>query len=201
MIISGYEYRGKKPFEHVYLTGIVRDKQRRKMSKQLGNSPDPLDLIKKYGAGGVRVGMLLSSPAGNDLMFDEELCKQGSGFANKIWNAFRLIKSWEAADVPQPETASTAIDWYETRLQHALLHIENCFGKYRISDALMATYKLVWDDFCSWFLEMIKPAYGLPVDRETYASAIALLEENVKLLHPFMPFLTEEIWHPPLKTA
>lgn len=194
MIMAGYEYRGEKPFENVYLTGMVRDKQRRKMSKSLGNSPDPLDLINSYGADGVRVGMLLSSAAGNDLMFDEELCRQGSGFANKIWNAFRLIKGWETAGKPQPETAVIAIRWYRAKLQHTLAHIEDCFEKYRISDALMATYKLIRDDFCSWFLEMIKPDYGKPVDEKTYAGVIALLEANLKLLHPFMPFLTEEIW-------
>ncbi|MEM9686550.1 MAG: class I tRNA ligase family protein, partial [Bacteroidota bacterium] len=194
MIIAGYEYRNEKPFENVYLTGIVRDKQRRKMSKSLGNSPDPLELIKRYGADGVRVGMLLCSPAGNDLMFDEELCRQGSGFANKIWNAFRLIKSWETAPLPQPETAAIAVAWYKTKFQHTLRHIEDNFGKYRISDALMSSYKLIWDDFCSWFLEIVKPDYGHPVDEKTYASVIAVLEANLRLLHPFMPFLTEEIW-------
>ncbi len=169
MIIAGYEYRDEKPFENVYLTGIVRDKQRRKMSKQLGNSPDPLDLIKKYGADGVRVGMLLSSPAGNDLMFDEELCKQGSAFSNKIWNAFRLIKSWEVQPMPQTGAMDLAIQWYEAKFQHTLSYIEDCFSKYRISDALMAIYKLIWNDFCSWFLEIIKPGYGLPVDEKTDA--------------------------------
>ena len=194
MIIAGYEYRNEKPFENVYLTGIVRDKQRRKMSKSLGNSPDPLELIKRYGADGVRVGMLLCSPAGNDLMFDEELCRQGSGFANKIWNAFRLIKSWETAPLPQPETAAIAIAWYKARFQYTLRHIEDSFSKYRISDALMSSYKLIWDDFCSWFLEIVKPDYGHPIDEKTYASVIEVLEANLRLLHPFMPFLTEEIW-------
>jgi len=195
MIIAGYEYTGKKPFTNVYLTGLVRDKQRRKMSKSLGNSPDPLDLIDKFGADGVRVGLLLSASAGNDIMFDEELCNQGKGFSNKIWNAFKLIKGWEVSDtIPQPESSKVAIEWYEAKLQQTLLEIEDNFEKYRISDALMGIYKLVWDDFCSWFLEMIKPAYQQPIDRLTLEKAIEMLENNLKLLHPFMPFLTEEIW-------
>ncbi|HEX8575166.1 MAG TPA: valine--tRNA ligase [Flavobacterium sp.] len=195
MIIAGYEYTGKKPFNNVYLTGLVRDKQRRKMSKSLGNSPDPLDLIEKFGADGVRVGLLLSASAGNDIMFDEELCNQGKAFANKIWNAFRLIKGWEISDtIIQPEASKVAIEWYEAKLQQTLAEIEDHFEKYRISDALMAIYKLVWDDFCSWFLEMIKPAYMVPIDRKTFDKAIEMLENNLKLLHPFMPFLTEEIW-------
>jgi valyl-tRNA synthetase len=195
MIIAGYEYTGKKPFTNVYLTGLVRDKQRRKMSKSLGNSPDPLDLIEKFGADGVRVGLLLSASAGNDIMFDEELCNQGKGFTNKIWNAFKLIKGWEVSDaIAQPESSKVAIEWYEAKLQQTLLEIEDNFEKYRISDALMGIYKLVWDDFCSWFLEMIKPAYQQPIDSLTFAKAIEMLENNLKLLHPFMPFLTEEIW-------
>jgi valyl-tRNA synthetase len=195
MIIAGYEYTGKKPFSNVYLTGLVRDKQRRKMSKSLGNSPEPLELIKKFGADGVRVGLLLSASAGNDIMFDEELCNQGKGFTNKIWNAFKLIKGWEVSDaIPQPESSKVAIEWYEAKLQQTLLEIEDNFEKYRISDALMGIYKLVWDDFCSWFLEMIKPAYQQPIDSLTLAKAIEMLENNMKLLHPFMPFLTEEIW-------
>jgi valyl-tRNA synthetase len=195
MIIAGYEYTGKKPFTNVYLTGLVRDKQRRKMSKSLGNSPDPLDLIETYGADGVRVGLLLSASAGNDIMFDEELCNNGKAFANKIWNAFKLINGWEVSDtIPQPESSKVAINWYEAKLEKTLAEIEDQFEKYRLSDALMAIYKLVWDDFCSWFLEMIKPGYQQPIDRETYARAIAALEANLKLLHPFMPFLTEEIW-------
>jgi valyl-tRNA synthetase len=195
MIIAGYEYTGKKPFTNVYLTGLVRDKQRRKMSKSLGNSPEPLELIKKFGADGVRVGLLLSASAGNDIMFDEEMCNQGKGFTNKIWNAFKLIKGWEVSDsIPQPESSKVAIEWYEAKLQQTLLEIEDNFEKYRISDALMAIYKLVWDDFCSWFLEMIKPAYQQPIDSLTLAKAIEMLENNMKLLHPFMPFLTEEIW-------
>lgn len=194
MIIAGYEYAGEKPFTNVYLTGLVRDKQRRKMSKSLGNSPEPLELIEKFGADGVRVGLLLSASAGNDILFDEELCNNGKAFANKIWNAFRLIKGWEVADIAQPESAKVAIEWYEAKLQQTLVEIEDHFEKYRLSDALMAIYKLVWDDFCSWFLEMIKPAYQKPIDRITFDKAIEMLEANLKLLHPFMPFLTEEIW-------
>jgi valyl-tRNA synthetase len=194
MIIAGYEYTGEKPFTNVYLTGLVRDSQRRKMSKSLGNSPDPLDLIDKFGADGVRVGLLLSASAGNDILFDEELCLQGKGFTNKIWNAFRLIKGWEVADIAQPESSKVAIEWFEAKLQHTLLEIEDNFEKYRISDALMGIYKLVWDDFCSWFLEMIKPAYQQPIDKATFDKAIEMLESVLKLLHPFMPFLTEEIW-------
>ncbi|WP_298397059.1 valine--tRNA ligase [Flavobacterium sp.] len=195
MIIAGYEYAGEKPFTNVYLTGLVRDKQRRKMSKSLGNSPEPLELIEKFGADGVRVGLLLSASAGNDIMFDEELCNQGKAFSNKIWNAFKLIKGWEVSDsIPQPESSKVAIEWYETKLQRTLTEIEENFDKYRISDALMGIYKLVWDDFCSWFLEMIKPAYQQPIDKATFDKAIEMLENNLKLLHPFMPFLTEEIW-------
>lgn len=195
MIIAGYEYRDEKPFNNVYLTGIVRDKQRRKMSKSLGNSPDPLELIKKYGADGVRVGMLLSSPAGNDLMFDENLCKQGSGFVNKIWNSFNLITTWKVSkEAEQPESSRLAIAWYKQRFQKALEEIESNYSKYRISDALMATYKLIWDDYCSWFLEMVKPAYGSPVDEKTYKEVVGILEDNLKLLHPFTPFVSEEIW-------
>jgi valyl-tRNA synthetase len=196
MIIAGYEYTGKKPFTNVYLTGLVRDKQRRKMSKSLGNSPDPLDLIDKFGADGVRVGLLLSASAGNDIMFDEELCNQGKAFTNKIWNALKLIKGWEvSATIAQPESSKVAIEWYEAKLQQTLVEIEDNFEKYRISDALMGIYKLVWDDFCSWFLEMIKPTYQAPIDKITFDKAIEMLESNLKLLHPFMPFLTEEIWH------
>jgi len=194
MIIAGYEYTGKRPFENVYLTGLVRDKQRRKMSKSLGNSPDALGLIDQYGADGVRVGLLLSASAGNDLMFDEQLCNQGKSFSNKIWNAFRLAKGWDVADIPQPEYAQKALEWYNAKLQSTLVEIEDHFSKYRISDALMATYKLVWDDFCSWLLEMVKPAYGEPIDSNTFNEVIKALENNLRLLHPFMPFLTEEIW-------
>ncbi|WP_299396011.1 valine--tRNA ligase [uncultured Gelidibacter sp.] len=195
MVISGYEYRDEKPFENVYLTGLVRDKQRRKMSKSLGNSPDALKLIDDYGADGVRVGLLLSSAAGNDLMFDEDLCNQGKGFANKIWNAFRLVKGWEVAEIEQPEASKIAIEWYTARFQQALAEIEDHYGKYRLSDALMGIYKLIWDDFCSWLLEMIKPEYQQPIDSKTFNSVIEIFESNLKLLHPFMPFLTEEIWH------
>ncbi len=194
MIIAGYEYTNEKPFSNVYLTGIVRDKQRRKMSKSLGNSPEPLDLIEKFGADGVRVGLLLSASAGNDIMFDEDLCNNGKAFANKIWNAFRLIKGWEVAAISQPESSKVAIAWYEAKFQQTLVEIENHFDKYRLSDALMSIYKMVWDDFCSWFLEIIKPGYQQPIDETTFNKAIELLEANLKLLHPFMPFLTEEIW-------
>ncbi|PKP24459.1 MAG: valine--tRNA ligase [Bacteroidetes bacterium HGW-Bacteroidetes-2] len=194
MIIAGYEYTGKRPFENVYLTGLVRDKQHRKMSKSLGNSPDALALIEQFGADGVRVGLLLSAAAGNDLLFDEALCQQGKGFANKIWNATRLITGWEVANLPQPEYAKTAVAWYQAKLLLTMEEIEDHFSKYRISDALMATYKLVWNDFCSWFLEMIKPPYGKPIDQKTLDEVIEILENNLKLLHPFMPFLTEEIW-------
>lgn len=194
MIIAGYEYEGKKPFSNVYFTGIVRDNQRRKMSKSLGNSPDPLDLIEKFGADGVRCGLLLSASAGNDILFDEELCNQGKAFANKIWNAFRLIKGWEVVDIPQPEHSKVAVNWFENKFQKTLAQINDDFDKYRISDALMAIYKLTWDDFCSWYLEMIKPGYQQPIDRVTFDKTIAILEDLLKLLHPFMPFLTEEIW-------
>ena len=195
MIIAGYEYRDEKPFSSVYLTGIVRDKQRRKMSKSLGNSPDPIELMDKYGADGVRVGMLLSSPAGNDLMFEEDLCKQGSGFVNKIWNAYRLIDGWEISEEKaETKTDAIAINWYQNKFAKTLAEIEDHYSKYRISDALMATYKLVWDDFCSWFLEMVKPAYGEPISAVTYKKVIAILEDNLKILHPFVPFVSEEVW-------
>ncbi len=194
MIIAGYEYRNEKPFDNVYFTGIVRDKQRRKMSKSLGNSPDALKLIENYGADGVRVGLLLSSAAGNDLLFDEDLCQQGKNFANKIWNGFRLVKGWEVADLPQPEASKLGIEWYKGKFNQVLLQIEDHFSKFRISDALMAIYKLVWDDYSSWLLEIVKPAYQKPIDRTTYNELIKILEENLKLLHPFMPFLSEEIW-------
>ncbi len=225
MIIAGYEYTDKKPFKNVYLTGLVRDGKGRKMSKSLGNSPDPLGLINDYGADGVRVGLLLCAAAGNDIMFDaqqidengkvldekeilhrkennlpefytSQLCQQGKAFGNKIWNAFKLIKGWEVSStIPQPESSKVAIEWYEAKMQKTIAEIDDSFDKYRLSDALMATYKLVWDDFCSWFLEMIKPAYQQPIDAVTFAKAIEILEVNLKLLNPFMPFLTEEIWH------
>jgi len=195
MIIAGYEYKDEKPFSNVYLTGLVRDKQRRKMSKSLGNSPDALKLIEEYGADGVRVGLLLSAAAGNDLMFEEALCQQGKGFANKIWNAFRLVKGWEVNEkIDQPKAAKIAIEWYTAKFQHTLIEIEDHFSKYRISDALMAIYKLIWDDFASWVLEIVKPAYEQPIDVKTYKAVINAFENNLKILHPFMPFLTEEIW-------
>tara|TARA_R110002049_G_scaffold13497_6_gene58332 strand:- start:2668 stop:5301 length:2634 start_codon:yes stop_codon:yes gene_type:complete len=194
MIVAGYEYKEQRPFENVYLTGLVRDKQRRKMSKSLGNSPDALKLIEEYGADGVRVGLLLSSAAGNDLMFDEALCQQGKNFTNKIWNGFRLISGWEVADLPQPEASKVGLEWYTAKFNKTLLEIEDHFSKYRISDALMAIYKLVWDDYSSWLLEIVKPAYQQPIDKTTYNALLAIFEQNLKLLHPFMPFLTEEVW-------
>ena len=195
MIIAGYEYRGEKPFENVYLTGIVRDKQGRKMSKSLGNSPDPIGLMKKYGADGVRVGMLLTSPAGNDLPFDEDLCEQGRNFSNKIWNAFRLVKGWEVSDkIDQPESAKQAIKWFDAKLDKVLHDLERSYKGYRISEALMTTYKFIWDDFSSWYLEMVKPAYQSPIDAKTYEQTIVNFEKIVKILHPFMPFISEEIW-------
>ncbi len=195
MIISGYEYRNKPPFKDVYLTGLVRDKLGRKMSKSLGNSPDPIELINKYGADGVRVGMLLCAPAGNDLPFDESLCEQGRNFSNKIWNAFRLIKGWEIKDIDQEQSSIDGIKWFENKLYYTIKEIDISFSKYRISEALMLTYKLVWDDFCSQYLEIIKPDYQQPIDEETYNKTILFLENILKLLHPFMPFLSEEIWH------
>ncbi|GGH76218.1 MAG: valine--tRNA ligase [Bacteroidetes bacterium] len=194
MILAGYEYKGKKPFSNVYLTGIVRDKLGRKMSKSLGNSPDPIDLMAKYGADGVRVGMLLTSPAGNDLPFDEELCVQGRNFSNKIWNAFRLVKGWEVSESAPDAAGEAAVEWFGERLKQATAEINDSFSKYRISDALMSTYKLVWDDFCSWYLELVKPAYQQPISKTTLNSTIGYFEELLKLLHPFMPFLTEELW-------
>lgn len=195
MIIAGYEYLGEKPFKNVYLTGIVRDKLGRKMSKSLGNSPDPLELIQNYGADGVRVGMLFSSPAGNDLPFDEKLVEQGRNFANKIWNAYRLVQGWEIDSNLSGDANAASIAWFENRFNQALTEIEDHFEKFRISDALMATYKLIWDDFCSWYLEMIKPAYQAPIDPATHAKTIEFFENILKVLHPFMPFLTEELWH------
>lgn len=194
MIISGYEYRGEKPFKNVYLTGIVRDKLGRKMSKSLGNSPDPLELMKIYGADGVRTGMLFSSPAGNDLLFDEKLCEQGRNFNNKIWNAFRLIKGWEVDENADGKGNQMAINWFENRFNQAITELEDHFSKFRISDALMTVYKLAWDDFCSWYLEMIKPPFGAAIDEKTYDATINHLQQLLKVLHPFMPFITEEIW-------
>ena len=196
MIIAGYEYKDEKPFQNVYLTGLVRDKQRRKMSKSLGNSPDALKLIEEYSADGVRVGLLLSSAAGNDLLFDESLCQQGKGFGNKIWNAYRLVDGWEVSEsIEQPEASKIAIEWYESKFQKALIEIEDHFSKYRLSDALMAIYKLIYDDFCGWLLEMVKPAYQQPIDAKTYNAIISIFEDNLKIVHPFMPFLTEDLWH------
>jgi len=195
MIIAGYEYMDEKPFGDVYLTGVVRDKQGRKMSKSLGNSPDALELITRYGADGVRTGMLFSSAAGNDLLFDEKLCEQGRNFANKIWNAFRLVKGWEIATLTQPEENKIAIEWFESKLNQTLTGLEDHFKKFRISDALHTLYKLTWDDFCAWYLEMIKPEFGKPIDEVTYHKTVSFFESVLKLLHPFMPFITEELWH------
>ena len=196
MIMAGEEYRGEVPFRNVYFTGIVRDKLGRKMSKSLGNSPDPIELINKYGADGVRVGMLLTAPAGNDLPFDDTLCEQGRNFSNKIWNALRLVKGWKIDDnLAQSQINRTAVEWFENRLSQVLAEIEDNFSKYRLSEALMTTYKLVWDDFCSWYLEMIKPEYQKPIDKATYEATIDIFEKLMCMLHPFMPFITEEIWH------
>ncbi len=195
MVIAGYEYRGKKPFSNVYLTGIVRDKQGRKMSKQLGNSPDPLDLIAQYGADAIRTGMLFSAPAGNDLLYDEKLVEQGRNFANKIWNAFRLVNGWNVQGLPMPEENKVAASWFHARMNESLAEIEDHFSKYRISDALHSLYKLIWDDFCSWYLEIVKPEFGKPIDEKTLGETIGFFETLLKALHPFMPFITEELWH------
>jgi valyl-tRNA synthetase len=195
MIIAGYEYRGKKPFSNVYLTGLVRDQQRRKMSKSLGNSPDPIGLIEKYGADGVRIGMLLCSPAGNDLLYEDSLPEQGRNFANKIWNAFRLIKSWEIDEtISQPDSSKVAVEWMEEVLDKTIDEIDQTFRKFRISEALMITYKLFWDEFSGWYLEIIKPEYQKPVDRITFDATVSIFEKLMKIIHPFMPFITEEIW-------
>jgi valyl-tRNA synthetase len=195
MIIAGYEFRGEKPFNNVYLTGLVRDQQKRKMSKSLGNSPEPIDLIDKYGADGVRVGMLLCSPAGNDLLYDDSLPEQGRNFANKIWNAFRLVRSWNVDDsISQPESSEVAVRWFEEVLKGSIHGIELNFRKFRISEALMNTYKLFWDEFSGWYLEIIKPEYQKPVDRITFNATISVFEKLLKIIHPFMPFITEEIW-------
>jgi valyl-tRNA synthetase len=195
MIIAGFEYMDEIPFKNVYYTGIVRDKLGRKMSKSLGNSPDPIELINEYGADGVRLGILISSPAGNDLPFDSSQCEQGRNFSNKIWNAFRLVNQWEWQDIAQPEANKIAIQWFESKLNSTIAVINDHFDKFRISDALMATYKLIWDDFCSWYLEMIKPGYKQPIDAATLESTIQFFEQLLKLVHPFTPFITEEIWH------
>ena len=194
MIMAGYEYMGDMPFRNVYFTGIVRDKIGRKMSKSLGNSPDPLELIEQFGADGVRMGMMLAAPAGNDILFDEALCEQGRNFNNKIWNAFRLVKGWQVADIEQPEYAKLATEWFDSILAKTAEEVNDLFGKYRLSEALMAVYKLFWDEFSSWYLEMVKPAYGQPIDKVTYEKTLAFFETLLKLLHPFMPFITEELW-------
>lgn len=194
MIMAGYEYRGKMPFKHVYFTGIVRDKLGRKMSKSLGNSPDPLDLIDKFGADGVRMGMMLSAPAGNDILFDESLCEQGRNFNNKIWNAFRLVKGWETADIEQPKSAEIAVKWFDAKLKEVNEEMQKQFKDYRISEALMTVYKLFWDEFSSWYLEMVKPAYGQPIDQKSYDATLRFFDALLKMLHPFMPFITEELW-------
>ena len=194
MIMAGYEYRGKMPFKHVYFTGIVRDKLGRKMSKSLGNSPDPLDLIDKFGADGVRMGMMLSAPAGNDILFDESLCEQGRNFNNKIWNAFRLVKGWETADIEQPKSAEIAVKWFDAKLKEVNEEMQKQFKDYRISEALMTVYKLFWDEFSSWYLEMVKPAYGQPIDQKSYDATLKFFDALLKMLHPFMPFITEELW-------
>jgi valyl-tRNA synthetase len=195
MVIAGYEYLGDLPFKNVYYTGIVRDKLGRKMSKSLGNSPDPIELIEKFGADGVRVGILISSPAGNDLPFDSSQCEQGRNFTNKVWNAYRLVSSWEVREIEQPLSSKVAIEWFENRFQKVLTEINDQFDKFRISDALMAIYKLVWDDFCSWYLEMIKPGYEQPIDRQTLEKTKFFFEELLKVMHPFTPFVSEELWH------
>ena len=194
MIMAGYEYRGKMPFKHVYFTGIVRDKLGRKMSKSLGNSPDPIDLIDKFGADGVRMGMMLSAPAGNDILFDESLCEQGRNFNNKIWNAFRLVKGWETADIEQPKNAEIAVKWFDAKLKEVNEEMQKQFKDYRISEALMTVYKLFWDEFSSWYLEMVKPAYGQPIDQKSYDATLRFFDALLKMLHPFMPFITEELW-------
>ncbi len=195
MIMAGEEYRKDVPFHNVYFTGIVRDKLGRKMSKSLGNSPDPIELIEKYGADGVRMGMLLTAPAGNDLPFDESICEQGRNFSNKLWNALRLVSGWQIGDEQQSQENAVAVQWMEQRMAQMLEEIERDFDQYRLSEALMATYKLAWDDFCSWYLEMVKPAYGTPIDRETYEATLSIFSRLMLMLHPFMPFVTEEIWH------
>jgi valyl-tRNA synthetase len=196
MIMSGYHYRGLPPFKNVYFTGIVRDEQGRKMSKSLGNSPDPIELMEKYGADGVRVGMLLTSPAGNDLPFDEKLCETGRNFSNKIWNAFRLVKGWEVDESKeQPEASALAVKWLESRTNAALVELESQYGEFRLSEALMTSYRLVWEEFCSWYLELIKPPYGEAIDKKTIEQTYILFDKLLKILHPFMPFLSEEVWH------
>ena len=194
MIIAGYEYMGDKPFKNVYFTGIVRDKLGRKMSKSLGNSPDPLDLIDRYGADGVRMGLMLAAPAGNDILYDDSLCEQARNFNNKIWNAFRLVKSWNVADIEQPEHSKLAVKWFESVLNSTLAEVEDLFSKFRLNDALMTVYRLFWEEFSAWYLEIIKPAYGEPIDKATYDTTLGFFDVLLRLLHPFMPFITEELW-------
>ncbi|MDE5874772.1 MAG: class I tRNA ligase family protein, partial [Muribaculaceae bacterium] len=195
MIIAGYAFCNDKPFSNVYFTGIVRDKIGRKMSKSLGNSPDPLELIDKFGADGVRMGIMLAAPAGHDIMYDDSLCEQGRNFCNKIWNAFRLVKGWEVdREKPQPEAARCGVEWFEAEMNRCLIEVEDLMGKFRISEALMAIYKLFWDEFSSWYLEVVKPAYGSPIDGKTYEETLRFFDTLLRLLHPFMPFITEELW-------
>jgi len=195
MIMAGYEFAGDKPFRNVYFTGIVRDKIGRKMSKSLGNSPDPLELIDKYGADGVRMGLMLAAPAGHDIMYDDSLCEQGRNFCNKIWNAFRLVKGWQVSEeIEQPESAKLGIEWFGYKINEALAEMHDLMGKFRISEALMCVYKLFWDEFSSWLLEVIKPAYGQPIDAATYDAVLGYFDTLLRMLHPFMPFITEELW-------
>ena len=195
MIMAGYEYRGKMPFKSVYFTGIVRDKLGRKMSKSLGNSPDPLQLIEQYGADGVRMGLMLAAPAGNDIPFDDALCEQGRNFNNKIWNAFRLVKGWTVDDtIAQPEASAIAVKWFKMQLDKTIAEVDDSFSKYRLSEAMMAVYKLFWDEFSSWYLEMVKPGYQQPIDKATYEATLGFFDALLRLLHPFMPFITEELW-------
>ena len=195
MIMAGYEYIGKQPFDNVYFTGIVRDKLGRKMSKSLGNSPDPLELIDRFGADGVRMGLMLAAPAGNDIMYDDSLCEQGRNFCNKIWNAFRLVKGWQTDDnIPQPEAARLGVEWFGHKLNRTLAELNDLMGKFRISEALMAVYRLFWDEFSSWLLEVVKPPFGQSIDRKTYDAVLAGFDTLLKMLHPFMPFITEELW-------
>ena len=194
MIMAGCEYQKQIPFKNVYFTGIVRDKLGRKMSKSLGNSPDPLELIEKYGADGVRMGMMLSAPAGNDILFDESLCQQGLGFCNKIWNAFRLVQGWETADIEQPEASKIAINWFEAKMKTAYAEINDLYSKYRLNEALMTAFKLFTDEFSGWYLEMIKPGYQKPIDKQTYEATLRFFDYLMRIIHPFMPFITEEIW-------
>ena len=195
MIMAGYEYRGKMPFKSVYFTGIVRDKLGRKMSKSLGNSPDPLQLIEQYAADGVRMGLMLAAPAGNDIPFDDALCEQGRNFNNKIWNAFRLVKGWTVDDtIAQPEASAIAVKWFKMQLDKTIAEVDDSFSKYRLSEAMMAVYKLFWDEFSSWYLEMVKPGYQQPIDKATYEATLGFFDALLRLLHPFMPFITEELW-------